>query len=315
MNLLDMPIELLYYIITIGDLKNDPIALNNLTQTCKWLYYCIQLKRLTQKLLLHVAKGEQMPAGKILKLRPDLLIMRANVTDLAGRTFINVTAFELMLWNLDVRYMWGMMRDSIEQSNLSKEEKLNIQQNLLEQYNKVQASGVTYILGEKTYVESHYNFNPLLNAYKEQTEKYPNWAKNKNFPAIQKHWSSEIGTAQLLAPLHVLQHLCEHELSVAQISNFTRPEFNRTDLIYDYASLKNQSLEECIVEGNMGIKFAILRLNHATARCCYAVGGNMQADSEVLTKLVAVRMDDLVSIKYHFTGEIPDFTKQKMNIG
>ena len=53
-------------------------------------------------------QGEQDQAEKIIKDNPSLLLSPGTVTDLSGREFKQITAFQYVLWALDW-HMWKML--------------------------------------------------------------------------------------------------------------------------------------------------------------------------------------------------------------
>ena len=65
-------------------------------------------KALAQLLKL-VAEGEQDQAEALIKQTPQLLLASGTVTDLSGRTFKNITAFQYALWAMDW-HMWTMIK-------------------------------------------------------------------------------------------------------------------------------------------------------------------------------------------------------------
>ena len=57
----------------------------------------------------HVAFGEQDEAKEMLKINPELLLHKGDVTDYSNRTFKGITAFQYALWALDW-HMWMMIK-------------------------------------------------------------------------------------------------------------------------------------------------------------------------------------------------------------
>ena len=122
---------------------------------------------LADKLLLQVMHGEQDKAGVILKIRPDLLMIKGTATDYSGRTF-TCTAFQYALWALDTRYMCNMMLDCAPNSPDAQ----RIQQVLLNQLLAQELVGIEYQLEHRTVREKHYDFTPLLTALKTYVDNY-----------------------------------------------------------------------------------------------------------------------------------------------
>lgn len=252
----------------------------------------------TQLLLTCVAKGQEYLAEKILIENPDLLLKRGDVSDNSGRLFKNITAFELMLWNLDTRYMWKMMQSCIPENTLGD----NIKQELLQQYNDVENKGITYLLDGKENTQSYYNYQTLLDSLNDFIDGY----YISSVKVCPSSWVKEVGKAQLLAPEHVRQHYTE------QSNNFTDPKFKR-DEFCRYGWFSSMSLM-CVgpvailcFPGGLGDSFAMYRYVHVNVVVVstddmirdqniisYTA---LTTDLEALKMLFAVRIQDLLAIK------------------
>lgn len=196
------------------------------SEICKLMIDCVgneeqSSKIKTQLLLTCVAMGKGDLVCKILSANPNLLLSRGDVLDPSGRTFKNITAFELMLWSLDHVYMWKRISSCIPEGEEGKE----ISSSLLQQLENVEKKGVTYILNGEEYTEGHYNILPLISAFeklvvateKERDYRFPKpcYEGYKGFVAMSQNrmpaftsdcWFGEVVPEQILAPEHI-RHL------------------------------------------------------------------------------------------------------------
>lgn len=270
----------------------------------------------TQLLLICVARGEQDLAEKILRNNPKLLLNRGNVTDCSGRYFKNITAFELMLWALDTRYMWKMMYLCIIESDLGNEDKLEIIQNLLVQYEHVHENRVTYLLDGNVYKESYYDISPLLTSLKEFIDNYNFWfSRTAEYRDMAKnHWGKNVGGAQLLLPANFKQHYCEPNVRFTPCNGFKRDTFFRYgEVIYPYdyrrkikwfSRNKNEKIR-------LGVKFAIWKgdgdkdcrpVIHKANVCGADLGA--ERDYCSMRMLHRTRLTDLSSIKNQLSAQV-----------
>lgn len=180
-----------------------------------------------QKLLLHVARGEQGEAEAMLKEEPSLLLEKDTVIDLSGRKFENITAFQIALWNLD-RHMWEMI-----QKHLSP-----YQNEIVKQLREHQSKDnpPAYVIAQGR----HFNFQPIKNAYQTYLNYYNqvDWRYYSNdffkgcySRKIRKELDSlwlEIGKEQRLLPAHVIHEYFRHDRTF--IVNNRAPAFDETYL-------------------------------------------------------------------------------------
>ncbi len=159
---------------------------------------------MADKLLLQVMHGEQDKAEVILKIRPDLLMIKGTATDYSGRTF-TCTAFQYALWALDTRYMCNMMLDCVPNSPDAK----IIQEGLLMQLLAHEHGGIEYQLELRTVREKHYDFTPILTALKTYVDNYDHWYANLMWAEMERQWCRVVGLAQRYVPAHVAQHYCD----------------------------------------------------------------------------------------------------------
>lgn len=153
-----------------------------------------------EHLLKLVARSKRAKVEAILVKSPTLLLKKGETTDYSGRTFKEITAFELALWYRD-RRMLKLIR-----KYLSKEE-------AAKQLNE-------YILSETSYKKTHgnnYDLTKLINALKACVD---DW--NGDY----KKCITELGQAQKMVPVHIANEYCNPN------HLFTAQQFNEEELEY-----------------------------------------------------------------------------------
>ncbi len=154
-------------------------------------------------------------AKDLLLKSPEFLLARGDVTDWAGRTFKNITAFEYALWAKDFKMM-QMMLECIPATAEGDE----IRAALFEQAKQVKApietgGGLTYTHTydrpnldtsgipdgtttrvTETHTENHFNIAPLCAACQD----YDTHFDVRTWPQRDAYWTKLIGTLQALTP-------------------------------------------------------------------------------------------------------------------
>ena len=210
---------------------------------------------MTERLLLAVAYGmESKDVNDILSDRhtgglfksnlfakdllirsPEFLLTRGNLTDWAGRTFKDITAFEYALWAEDFR-MIMMMLSCIPTTS----EGDAIRHELYLQYQQIkkpvmEGGGLTYTLKyerpnlneegipDGTFsevaeirTENHFDLMPLLEAYKDYEQKYD----VRTLEQRDLYWVNIIGRLQHLLPIHILQRYCDTSQPFSSSTSF-----------------------------------------------------------------------------------------------
>ncbi len=244
-------------------------------------------------LLGYVASGNQYMAEKILSIYPELLLERGSVIDPSGRKFSNITAFELVLWTLDVRYMGQMMINCLPQDAEGEE----LRKQLLTQYAEFEEKGgVTYEYKGQSYTEKHFDFEPIIDALQTYCKNIGAWTSEQ----FKNYWCTVIGMIQRDLPAHVRQHYCNIEEPFYPLPQFDKQEFSRILNIQNCVTDEEQVWDE-EMDNKLGIDYAIeggrnWEWSQEDAACRrHAVHANH--DLAALTCLRGVRMQDYVLLK------------------
>jgi hypothetical protein len=203
-------------------------------------------------------------AKDLLQNSPEFLIARGDVTDWAGRTFRNITAFEYALWAKDFKMIEMMLECTQNKPNEDK-----FRTALLEQAKHVQApiyagGGLTYTHtydhpnldasgipdGTTTSVtevhtENHFNITPLCDAYQDDETHIDTNVDGSVRTAPQRAaWRVKlIGKLQRLLPVHILQRYCDPQTRFAPLTeSHFKGEFKRSTNFHNYLIRRNLSL-------------------------------------------------------------------------
>ncbi|KTC78413.1 hypothetical protein [Legionella brunensis] len=206
-------------------LKKKDQTLSNLVLVNKKFYQLFQSARLLEKLLEHVAKGNQVKAEWIIKKHPELLLLKGKVTDYSGREFENISAFQLALWALDVKYMAPMMLKCLPKNETGKK----IKNELLRQFEELKTKGIRYTLNGVIFNESHFSLSPLLTVLQTYVTNFYNLEKKQR----QSYWCTVVGKAQWFVPAHIAQHYCDQEDNFCSTPKFDKDHFERNLTYYD----------------------------------------------------------------------------------
>ena len=150
-----------------------------------------------QTFLNHVVSGQQDEAEALLKQTPELALGADTVTDHGGRTFENITGFQYAAWALDW-HMWQMIRKylPIEAARLQVKD-----------------------FGVNSWVKEHGEYvslKKLIDSYQVLINNWSLWPVQQ----INEHWLQEIGEAQRILPMHVIQEYCQPSRSFCPAINF-----------------------------------------------------------------------------------------------
>ena len=255
-------------------------------------------------------------AKDLLQQSPAYLLERGDVTDWAGRTFKNITAFEYAVWAKDfkmIEMMLGCIPEKPEGDEIRKE--------LLRQFEQVTSlrgdgGGLTYT---HTYLrpnvdaqgipikdaagswdcetvtverwENHFDLIPLIEAYAD----YDRHFDTRTWPARDACWIKGIGTLQHLLPVHILQRFCDPKTPFYPLPQFNG-EFKRSTDFYNYITASDSSL----FGSSLSSDFALIRVGWSSLGLCVP-----RCEWGARVALAAIRQLDEVS-----TNEIKKITRQ-----
>lgn len=288
----------------------DQSAMTCTSKTNQGLFF--QPERLTAKLLLYIARGEQdkaeqiligtrEPSGRqIMNGRPDLLFKRGDVTDYSGRTFKNITAFQYALWAMDT-HMCRMIIHAIPED--AEGEALRAE--LINQYEELEVHGVTYELEGQTYTnQHHFNFSRLIEALQSYVDSFDGWG-NELLPyeAQIDLWCQVVGLEQRYVPAHVAQEYCHPTRSFNPTPTFNDPTLERSLSIFNYSNGRMMEWFDTSPSLVLGKNFGIVRtgtpdfieaagwvgVSYPGARCRKTVAKDVAA----IMALCKVRSSDL----------------------
>ncbi|MBN9231422.1 MAG: F-box protein [Legionella sp.] len=251
----------------------------------------LEKRRVLQKFIHHVVRGEHDAVKNLLKKDIWLLAQRDQVTDYSTRTYQSISGFEYSLWALD-KHMWAAMMSCIPQNKQG----LKVFVELLAQYNKVSKKGITYTLHGNIITEPHFDFEILIKALRTQIN-----LGSIPHCTVDRHWQQSVGGAQKLLPMHVVDEYCSRE-PFYPLPQFTaQPKSSRQ--YYDWVILKDMDW--------FGIKanFAICK---GTAGCIASYDGEHNAfeqvayDLNAMTVLYEKRTHDFLELKTELEAKITE---------
>lgn len=266
------------------------------------------------KLLDYVVRGEHEAVQMMLNQDKNLIFKRDKVTDCSGRVFEDISAFEYALWALD-EHMWVRMLDCIPRDEASKE----VFKKLISQYNKVKTRGITYQLNEELITEKHFDFKAtIINALQEQVDLIKKYHAEKCLDGVNKwglplreQWREDVGGAQKLFPMHVVNWYCSGALfsSESQFTSYPKLPSITIDAINKQSSLKQfynwstNKYEDWFSRGSeLSINFAICKgrsSRGAFSETREFLLGSTAAPNDLaaMTKLCQVRTEGFANLK------------------
>ncbi|MDP1602440.1 MAG: hypothetical protein Q8M03_04160 [Legionella sp.] len=225
-----------------------------------------QVKRLQlPKLLLHVARGEQEEAKKLLEANADsqLLLQAGKFTDYSGRTF-NCTAYEYAYWAKDT-HMCRMLEQQMDEETKAE---------MLIRCEAMERDGLDYTQNGEEKNSAHFDFMPLITALQIYVNEYMNWMN--------------VGKAQRDVPAHVAHEYCRLDRIFFPLSEFNEPSLPRNLTFYNRETERNESWFPFGVSSGLGFDFSLIQRQPL-------VGMRQQAERELaLWNLGAVRSLDKV---------------------
>jgi len=263
------------------------------------------------KVLYHLVRGEYEAVCALLTNNIDLLYKMSSITDLSGRTFEKISPFQYALWSLN-KHAWNKMLECIPRTKEGNE----VLDNLMSQYKALQieadedtpeikeeipqSKGVTYTLNEKVITEPHYDF-AIIDALRKHANADYN---SENKPAIDKQWREEVGGAQRLLPLHIMDEYCSNGVFFP-IPDFNDPPEITQDTFDNWTSLENNlPLKEKVyshgkIHSQIGVDIALYK-GQGGLNGVITAGGNTgpaSQDLDAMEALFSVRMEDFEQLE------------------
>ncbi len=155
-----------------------------------------------EKLLLHVARGEQDEAEAMLKENKALALGKGRVKDYSERIFEDISPFQYALWAQD----WCMWR--------------MIQQYLPQEAQREQLEAI--LSKQAPWVSKHgpfFDLQPLIDVLKTYVSQYDHWS----YDQCEDYWCKTIGGLQRLLPVQVINEYCRGDRSFDPTPDFTDP--------------------------------------------------------------------------------------------
>jgi hypothetical protein len=149
----------------------------------------------TEKLLRLIVEGEQDQAEEMLKKDNNLLGVAGTITDLSGRKFKQITAFQYALWALDW-HMWTMIQKYLPM--------------------EAQVQQATELESKSTIHGQYFNLNLLIEAL----QNYTDWSEQMNSREAENYWRTVVGGVQKLLPVHVVNEYCYPDRSLDPCPTF-----------------------------------------------------------------------------------------------
>lgn len=136
----------------------------------------------------------------LIKSKPQYLLEHHKYKDISGRTFLFVSPFQYLLWSHDVKFMGPAVLKALEETNAD----LRIFQGLKKQMLELAQSGLGLEFQNEFRFEHHFDFNPLITAFKEYIDGY-NLKKSKH---ELYDLCRNIGMQQRFLPQNIRQEFC-----------------------------------------------------------------------------------------------------------
>lgn len=261
------------------------------------------------------------------------------VTDFSGRKPENCSPFMYALWAMDA-HMLKMMLESLQKAfnkALEKseegatgeirkagmremEECEEIRQKLMWQFMEVTFEGLSYTHAQTKMLngievsfftrvenETHFNFQPLLDALRAYIEQFEHWT----WAEREQHWCHIVGGAQQDIPAHAAQEYCHpdksfylanaDELELRSLFKFDDTRFPRSLEFYNYLVRGPHRWWSSRVDSRFGFDFGVIRGRQscgvgASGGVAWANGG-YATDFAALTALSEVRSQDMANIE------------------
>lgn len=253
-----------------------------------------------ERLLRLVAEGEQDAAEAMIQRNRKLLLAAGTVTDLSGRTFKRITAFQYALWALDW-HMWKMLLKYLPGEAAA------------QQCAVLETKGTTH--------GRHFSLQRLITALQTYID-HDSW----NVDQREKHWCTVVGSEQRRLPVHVVNEYCHRTRSFDPCPDFEEETLPRSrKIVVGYVGIDDE--EEWYTakyDGSfLGDSFAIVRGDKQDALatwwpegagwlCQWLVVGNChEVDHKALQALSQTRTQQLEGLKAWLAQYQPGLAAKK----
>jgi len=146
-------------------------------------------------LLKWVTEGHLVEVENLLKKNPNLALMKGSVTDLSGRTFKDISAFQYAAWALDTEMCELMLHKAGNAGAAVADTQLN------ELEKNPWGHG------------SHYDPSPLVKKAQKYIKNCDEWSVDK----CKEYWQKEVGGEQRKCPAWLIYAWCEEGKEVAWV--------------------------------------------------------------------------------------------------
>ncbi len=223
-----------------------------ITPAPKSLIKVVDVKALEQ-LLRFVAEGEQNQAEDLIQKDQNLLLHAGTVTDLSGREFKQITAFQYALWAMDW-HMWTMIQKYLSQEAQG------------QQLKELETKGTAY--------GQHFSLQGLTGALQTYVNNATKWNYNKQ---AEDQWCQEVGREQKLLPVHVVNEYCRNDRSGPWLSEW-ESRLPRTQKIETYTlargTVSGSWFMSSSSEEGLGLTYAFIRDKYNVRGCkVWGLGG------------------------------------------
>jgi len=219
-----------------------------------------KIKRMqVPKFLLHVARGEQDEAEKLLKANPEaaFLLQVEGFTDYSGRSFY-CTAFEYAYWAKDTHMCRMLIQHMNDATKIEMHKRCEAIENV----------GLTYRQKGEIKNSTHFDLKPtettkitLITALKNYVDGYDNWYKNNDWDAMKAAWM-EVGKSQRDVPAHVAHEYCHTKRSFDPKPTFNDETLPRSLTFHNWVTGEAERwfpLAAVSTSSGLGVDFALYR--------------------------------------------------------
>ncbi len=221
------------------------------------------------QLLQYVAEGEEDNAEELIKKDKNLLLHAGTVTDLSGREFKQITAFQYALWAMDW-HMWTMI-----QKYLPKEAQA-------EQFQALESKGTMH--------GKHFNLQGLIGALQTYVDNYDNWSGTQ----CGEHWRKVVGAAQKELPVHVVNEYCRSDRPFEPCPSEWEAKLSRTRELEIWDSTQSKYVKgswfiPSSSKDGLGLSYAFYRYRRRAVAVCRCLGGDWVSGGEAYSDLKALQ--------------------------